>query len=112
MREHYILDEEHEIKSVPWDDYVAWCAEAYETKDGFERLRRVAFTVVDGDCEVSTVFLGIDHRFTAEEGPPVLFETMVFGGSLDQEQERYCIWAEAEAGHTAMVARIMGEAPI
>jgi len=29
---------------------------------------------------VSTVFLGLDHNFSSK-GPPVVFETMVFGGS-------------------------------
>jgi hypothetical protein len=30
---------------------------------------------------VSTVFLGLDHSWNV--GPPVLFETMIFGGELD-----------------------------
>jgi hypothetical protein len=46
---------------------------------------------------VSTVFLGLDHSFG--EGPPQLFETMIFGGEHDEYQERYSTWDEAEAGH-------------
>lgn len=57
---------------------------------------------------VSTVFLGLDHRFGP--GAPLTFETMVFGGSLDQEQERYSTWDEAEAGHAAMVERVKAAA--
>lgn len=54
---------------------------------------------------VSTVFLGIDHGLGA--GPPVLFETMVFGdGSLDEHQERYCTAAEALAGHRRILDAI------
>jgi len=53
--------------------------------------------------------LGIDHRFSGE-GEPVVFETMVFGGKLDQECERYCTWEEAEKGHEAMIQRIRREA--
>lgn len=66
---------------------------------------------------VSTVFIGIDHNFVSN-GPPVLFETMVFGeehaGKLfgrdctmreDLEQRRYSTWAEAEAGHQRIVQR-------
>lgn len=60
---------------------------------------------LSGDVYVSTVFLGVDHRFGAS-GPPLLFETMVFGGPLDGEQERYCTRAEAIAGHAAMVERV------
>ena len=50
-----------------------------------------------GDVRVSTVFLGRDHQFGY--GPPLLFETMVFGGEHDDLQERYSTWDEAEAGH-------------
>ena len=50
------------------------------------------------------VFLGLDHSFGS--GPPLLFETMVFGGPLDEEMDRYTTWDEAEAGHKAMVKRV------
>lgn len=52
----------------------------------------------DGSVQVSTVFLGIDHGY----------ETMVFwdGHDLDQEQERYWTYCEAEDGHAAMVERV------
>lgn len=62
----------------------------------------------DKTIDVSTVFLGLDHRFG--EGPPLLFETMVFGGPLDQECERYTTWDEAIAGHEVMVNRAMNVA--
>lgn len=39
-------------------------------------------------------------------GPPILFETMVFGGPLNEEQVRYVTWDEAERGHAEMVARV------
>lgn len=53
---------------------------------------------------VSTVFLGLDHSFGS--GPPLLFETMVFGGKLDGEMDRYHTWQEAETGHEAMKKRV------
>lgn len=68
--------------------------------------RHVALDVV-GDVKVSTVFLGLDHSFA--HGAPVLFETMVFGGPLDQEQERYATRDEARAGHAAMLERVKSE---
>lgn len=49
-------------------------------------------------------FLGIDHNWGV--GPPLLFETMVFGGWLDGEQERCSTWDEAEAQHKTMVLRV------
>ena len=47
--------------------------------------------------QISTVFLGLDHAFGS--GPPILWETMIFGGLLDEFQERYATKAEALAGH-------------
>lgn len=64
---------------------------------------RVAETYVTPSIRVSTVFLGLDHRFG--EGPPLVFETMVFGGPLDQDVDRYTTWEEAEAGHAVLVDR-------
>lgn len=57
------------------------------------------------DILISTVFLGTDHNFT-EKGNPVLFETMVFGGKLDEECVRYCTYDEAIKGHKEMVSRV------
>ena len=65
--------------------------------------RKVARDKISDDVEVSTVFLGMDHSFGS--GPPVLWETMVFGGPLDQEEERYTCRRAAELGHAEMVAR-------
>lgn len=53
---------------------------------------------------ISTVFLGLDHRWSG--GPPLLFETMVFNGPLSEEQDRYTTWEQAVAGHKAMVERV------
>lgn len=66
--------------------------------------RRVAFTEVDDGVTVSTVWLGADHSF-GFGGPPIIFETMVFGGPLDEEQQRYATEEQALAGHEDMVKR-------
>ncbi len=50
-----------------------------------------------GEVEVSTVFLGIDHRYG--KGQPIVFETMIFGGKHDGYQTRYSTWEEAVEGH-------------
>lgn len=62
--------------------------------------RRVASTEV-GDVRVSTVFLPIDHGYG--DGPPVIYETMIFGGDLDGDQWRYVTEADAIAGHQSAV---------
>jgi hypothetical protein len=61
-----------------------------------------------GKIKVSTVFLGIDHSFG--DGPPLLFETMIFGGKYEEDeyQERYSTWAQAEAGHEVACTLVRG----
>lgn len=51
---------------------------------------------------VSTVFLALDHSWK-EGGPPILFETMIFGGKYDQYQDRYSTWDKAIQGHEIAV---------
>lgn len=60
-----------------------------------------AYHPIRGKAHVSTVFLGLDHGF--DDGDPVLFETMIFGGEHDREMWRYCTWAEAVEGHERAV---------
>jgi hypothetical protein len=62
--------------------------------------RRVALTTI-GDITVSTVFLGIDHNWSGE-GPPVLWETMIFGME-DEPCWRYSSEKEALEGHEQAV---------
>jgi len=59
--------------------------------------RQVAKTKLESGEEVSTVFLVINHAFG--DGPPILFETMIFGGEYDQECVRYTTLAYALVGH-------------
>ena len=94
MSENYILNGHNPVKV----DLMAW-AKWFETAD-----RKVARTLLPEGVKVSTVFLGIDHNF-GDKGPPILFETMIFGGSLDEEMDRYSTWEEAEAGHKRMVTK-------
>ena len=90
-------------KPIPCDDLMIW-GEFLEGKGN----RRVAETKI-GKSTVSTVFLGLDHQFG--DGPPLLFETMVFGGPLDQATDRYPTWKEAEKGHDQIVAEIKDATP-
>lgn len=94
MGDYYILDGH---KAVPCNDYFKW-GEWHRTAD-----RKVKREMV-GESDVSTVFLGLDHSYG--DGPPVLFETLVFDGPLDMEMDRYETWEEAEKGHAAMVERV------
>ncbi len=40
-----------------------------------------------GEAWISTLWLGINHNYG--DGPPLIFETMVFGGEHDEEMMRY-----------------------
>lgn len=93
MLHHYILLPDHSVQAVTLEEW----AKSFESGN-----RHVGDdTIVNGkkQIRVSTVFLGLDHRF-GDDGPPILFETMLFGFNCEEEyQERYCTWEEAEAWH-------------
>lgn len=93
---NYILDKDG--NPVPEPDVMKWARWFGETE------RHVAMTEIRG-CRISTVFLGIDHRFLGD-GPPILWETMVFGGEFDQLQERYSSLEDAKRGHDAIVGKV------
>ena len=69
----------------------------------FGGKRHVAKDII-GEVRVSTVFLGLDHGLG--DGPPLLFETMIFGGQHDQYQTRASSWTEAEGQHAAALALV------
>jgi len=98
MSGYYILDGHKTVKV----DLMTWAKWFEKSED-----RHVAREKI-GDAEISTVFLGIDHSFG--QGPPMLFETMVFGGALDQEQDRCTTWEEAEAMHATVCERVRRDA--
>ena len=112
----FILDDNDQ--PVPADTVAA-----FKWKDENEDRSIVAQDTVKREADgrmfwVSTVFLAVDHSFT--DGPPVLWETMVFDGLegggpqhiktafglpglRDHAQDRYSSLAAAKAGHRAMV---------
>jgi len=72
--------------------------------------KRVALTRLTDDISVSTVWLGMEHAFTfADHDPdyPVhIFETLVFGGTMDGEMWRYGTEAAALDGHADVVEHV------
>jgi hypothetical protein len=97
MADQYILQGHKPIPANNLKEWGEWVA----TAD-----RKVALDVVN-EAKISTVFLSLNHAFT-DNDPPLLFETMVFGGEFDQETERYSTWEEAEIGHIKMVDKVQG----
>ena len=62
-------------------------------------------TLKDGR-KISTVWLGLNHN--TGEGEPLIFETMVFPGEgnyEDEDMERYSTLEEAIKGHEEMVKK-------
>jgi hypothetical protein len=97
VMDKYILDAQGH--PVLCDDVFVWDLWLYVNDDA----RRVGLDERD-DVRVSTVFLGLDHAFVS--GPPVLWETMVFGGEHDGYQERYTSRESAEHGHAKAVRMV------
>lgn len=94
----YVLNKKHEI--VKTDDMEI-------VDDFFMSVDKccVAKNIIGG-VKISTVFSGIAHN--SGEVPPVLFETMIFGGKHDNEQWRYTTWDLAVEGHKKAVELVKG----
>lgn len=60
-----------------------------------------------GKVHVSTVWLGLNHNWG--DGPPLIFETMIFGGEHDEDQWRYSTERDARKGHEAAVQLVRDE---
>jgi hypothetical protein len=100
VSEYYIL-EGREV--VPCDVMASW-AKWFEQCD----RRRVAQDNI-GVARISTVFLGINYAWGG--GPPLVFETRVFGGEHDEFQERCSTYAEAEEMHARACLMVREEIP-
>lgn len=95
MLEHYIMDSDHKIKPASLEEWVRW----------FELDDKVVKQEYVGPYFISTVFLGLNHRFTGD-GPPILFETMVFrDNESDIDMARCCTYKQALKQHAKMVRK-------
>ncbi len=77
-----------------WNQYLEYC------KAFGKRVMRTKI----GDADVSTVWLGLDHSFRG--GPPLIFETMIFGGEHDLWCTRYTTEEDAVRGHLRLIERL------
>ena len=103
----YDIDANHNIIKLPPDEFPGGGSD-------WTTRRRVGLTkdILGSPAWVSTVFLGLDHGYSS--GQPILFESMAFAVPDEQDAdsmtecicERYCSWADAEAGHARMVAEV------
>jgi hypothetical protein len=98
---HYRLDAKGE--PVKCKTLREWC-EFFEASEQPGQISRVVKRERVGACEVSTVFLALDHAFGG--GPPVLWETMIFADAPNHawhNETRRCAGGreQAEAMHAA-----------
>lgn len=101
MSDKYILDESG--NPVLEENLLVW---GQWLEDNTARL--IVKKTQIGESEVLTVFLGLDHSFRGEAGP-LIYDTLVFGGSLADEMERYSTREEASQGHDKMCERVRAE---
>lgn len=102
----YILDADnqpiHEPDRFKWDKWL-----------GTDPRRILRQDHLHNGVFVSTIFTGLDPRplFPLSESvpmPPLLWETVVFGGPHDQHSKRYRSKEEAVAGHREAVQLAKG----
>jgi len=95
-----IIEPDGSIRVVPLLEWAEWF-EQRGMKSYKEGGHIIARTELPGGVVVSTVFLGLNHRWT--DGAPYWFETMIFGGPHDQFQTRSSTFEEAETEHARTV---------
>jgi hypothetical protein len=95
---YYIL-EGHEPRPAEMLEWAKWHSTAEKI------VAQDTFDVGDKKVFVSTVFLGMDHSWNG--GPPLLFETMVFGGEYDQQQWRCSTWEQAVSQHKMALNKVL-----
>lgn len=95
MSDEYILKG---VEAIPADDLIEWAE--WMQRSASNDHRRVALTRIYG-ARVSTVFLGLNQQFM--NGPPLIFETMIFGGKLDDYQDRCSTYEESILMHALAI---------
>lgn len=93
----FILDANKVPKPVTMFEWLKWRSKTPNP--------RVRSDVIFDEVQVSTIFLGLNHNMLGQ-GPPLLFETMVFGGEHHYHLVRCSTWAQAVKQHENVVAMI------
>ena len=87
-------------KGEPILDILAW-SKLFEDRN-YQNVRK---DILSNGRLISTVWLGLNHNYG--DGPPLIFETMVFLKKTKNELDcqRYSTEKEAIKGHEAMVKK-------
>ncbi|MEH1962194.1 MAG: hypothetical protein V7L05_20440 [Nostoc sp.] len=97
---HYYKLEEHTPVAVDFDEWVTWRTFANT---------QVILSVVYDSVSISTVFLGINLGSSER---PMLFESLVTGGSLNGKKRLYTDWDDAVTGHYNLVIESIAKTPV
>lgn len=111
MNGRYILDKDGRTP-IPCEDLLVWAKWFENSREEVKRCRvkRTEGTLtLDPHSKkhliASTVFLCLDHNYTGE-GPPLLFESMLFQDGEEIFCFRYSTWDEAEEGHNTILENL------
>jgi hypothetical protein len=92
----FVMEDDHSIRPVgSMEEWCQWYEKAHCSIDW----------AGNAELYVSTIFLGLNRNWFGE-GPPILFETMVFGGEYNELTFRYSTYDEAIAGHKDVCWRV------
>lgn len=100
----YILDDDGNPRLAhSGREWAEWFERSHKSKGKDNRILQQDLV---GSVFISTVFLALDHNYY-DDGPPVLWETMIFhdmpDSAVDQYIQRYCTRDEAIIGHMKAV---------
>jgi hypothetical protein len=100
-REYYILDADGEPQPCDLLTWGKWF-NIHNTTVANDQV---------GEARISTVFFGVDLRLVSgiDNGQPVLWETMIFGGPYHLHGYRYTSERAALEKHAALVAQLRAE---
>jgi hypothetical protein len=98
MGRYYILRNGEVVEEPDYQKWSAWF------ESDFQEVELVAESRL-GTSTVSTRFLALDMTLS-QDSPPLVFETRVKGGWLDNQWERFASLEEAAAGHESWVERV------
>lgn len=95
---HYILDENDNVVPATFLEWMMM----------FAKDDRIIAKDTVGCASISTVFLGMDYNYS-DEGPPIVFETMIFGWHNDEYQTRCSTKEQALQQHQDAILLLLSE---
>lgn len=78
------------------------CNDLFRWGDWYAKADRQVADIMISGVRIRTMFIGINQQRLVDR-PPLLFETMVYGGRFDLHRESCSTWVEAELQHQQVV---------